>query len=110
MTAIFFNGSNKKQKSSIKRNSSLDSMLALRLLLSGLNSTNLMQELKSIDFRSITCDCWQSNSQNCYLSVTCHFIDQNFVNQKRVLALSFIEESKSTEQRCDQVLSEPSNT
>ena len=48
-------------------------------------------------FISISTDGWASDYLNSYLSSTYHYIDQNWLLQKRVLSLRYTSESKTSE-------------
>ena len=57
-----------------------------------------MYELRHLDSKvSITCDCWTSKSQNSYLGVTCHYIDNNMKFKNKVIALRYVMESKTAD-------------
>ncbi len=55
----------------------------------------MLFELKKSKYVSITCDNWQSNSNNDYLGVTCHFIDNKFNLISKNLSLKFLNEAKT---------------
>ena len=53
--------------------------------------------LKNIQCRlSLTSDLGRAVNKNDYLTVTCHWMDSNFVMQKRILAFLYDEDRKHT--------------
>lgn len=54
-----------------------------KLYLEGVNK--LKDILNNIEFLAITSDCWTSLASESYISVTCHFIDENFQLKNAIL-------------------------
>ena len=46
---------------------------------------------------SVSTDGWASDNQNSYLGSTAHYIDPNWILQKRVLSLRYTSETKTSE-------------
>lgn len=58
----------------------------------------LKEKLRMLDsLVTLTTDNWSSNSQNNYLDVTVHYVDENFKLKKNVLAFKYMSESKTTD-------------
>jgi hypothetical protein len=59
--------------------------------------THIIEQLKKVDFCSITTNGWSSNSNQSFMGVTVHFVDQNFVFKSYQIALKFTPESHTSE-------------
>lgn len=52
----------------------------------------LEKEISSVLFGSTTTDCWVSNSNNSYMVVTFHYINDQMELKSRVLSLKYLNE------------------
>lgn len=48
-------------------------------------SLKVMELLKNVNYASFTSDLWSSNDNTDYLSITCHFINEEFVRENLLL-------------------------
>ena len=46
----------------------------------------LKETLSGVDHVAITTDCWTSQANECYITVTCHYITEDFALKSAVLA------------------------
>ncbi|CAH1113857.1 unnamed protein product [Psylliodes chrysocephalus] len=63
--------------------------------------TKLKEIIKNINFFAITTDCWTSISTESYISVTCHFIDQNYDLKTAILAVKQMTSNHTSQNMAD---------
>ena len=57
----------------------------------------IVMELKDSFVVAFSCDGWKSDSNQSYLGVTCHFIDNNMFLRNFVLCLRFLNQDHTAE-------------
>jgi zinc finger BED domain-containing protein 1 (E3 SUMO-protein ligase ZBED1) len=55
----------------------------------------ILNHIDGINHVTITCYAWTSPTNCAYLGVTCHFVDENFKLQSKVLSLRNVVEAKT---------------
>ena len=63
----------------------------------------LLDKLKQVDHVSVTTDCWTSRTVDPYMTVTVHFVDQNWQINSRVLSTTKVEGSHTGEKIADEL-------